>query len=222
MKLINGRWSVRDDIEREFKTGKASRVIRPFAIGPKDKILIVGRKSGCEREKNLDDSIANLTQVVESACGTVVDNFRWKGSGWDPDWIAAAVLRARRMGATVLLAETTDRFIRNLHYHSVNNPDLQATDEQLDEVARLADGMTLMTHLNPDATPSEVRGYQSARGQRIKNRTGGRPKNPGSTRHRRWVNLVDVRRARRRGMSLREIAVDFGISKSVIYDWLNR
>lgn len=81
---------------------------------------------------------------------------------------------AKRENATIL-AESTDRYIRNPGYHSKDMPDLQATDVDLRELTRWAEGVTLTTLLGPDAPPTEVRSYQQKRGQAAKGRKGGRP-----------------------------------------------
>lgn len=218
------RLSMRALVESEFKTGKASRVIQPLNINSGDSTILAVRVSRCEESANLDDAEANLRAAVEAAGATVAGVYRWIGSGFDPFWIPAAVMRARSVGAVAIFAETTDRFIRNEHYHSVKQPNLQATDRQLDEVAQLADGMPLMTVLDPDATPGEVRSFHTKRGQTQKNRTGGRPavKRAGYKKQTRWANLVDVRRAKRSGMSVREISERLGLKKSTVQDWLHR
>jgi hypothetical protein len=57
-------------------------------------------------------------------------------SGFDPYWLLQAARKARQAGATVLLAETTDRFFRNPLFNSVLSPYWQASDEQLKELSR--------------------------------------------------------------------------------------
>src|SRR5436305_635694 len=101
------RISARGLLERESPKYKPSQVIRPFHLKPGDKVLIVKRVSNRERRSNLDDQHANLNNVVVAAGATVVGSYPYVGSGRDPFWIQKAAQRARKLGANVILAETT-------------------------------------------------------------------------------------------------------------------
>jgi hypothetical protein len=211
--------------ERDYITGKASRVIRPFNLKPGTRVLILARKSGRERGNNLCDQEANLREIVDDENAKVVGTFAYKGSGFDP-LVGAAAIRAKRLGADVILAETTDRFVRNHSYHSSKRPALQATDRELASMARDAEGVPLMTHLHPDASPSEVRSYQSKRGQRYKRRKGGRPENrtAGYKKRRQEKKLGLVLWLHRHGWSRRRIAAKpmVSVPKSTVDEWIQR
>ncbi len=160
----------------EYIAGQASRYIRRFKLRPSDRVMILARKSNRECGNKLDNQVENLRRIIVAAGAIVVGVYRYTSHGYEHQ-VGCAAYRAKQKAATILLAETTDRIVRNSRYHSVKQPNLQATKEQLAEVARDADhyGIKLMTHLDPDATPGEVRSYQSKRGQRLKFRKGGRP-----------------------------------------------
>jgi hypothetical protein len=224
--MAQERFSVAKWVDAQFTTGKASRVVRPFEVHPGDRLVLCVRVSNRERRRNLVDAEASLRRAVESAGGIVVGVMPHVGSGTDPFWVGAAALMAKRRRATVLLAESTDRFVRNKYYHSVDFPDVQATEAELKELARCAGGMPLMTLLHPDASPSEVRSYQSKRGQWAKRRKGGRPrsKRPGYKKLRKKEKLGLVLWLHRRDWPVREIAAKpmVSVPKSTVHEWIHK
>jgi hypothetical protein len=99
-------------------------------------------------------------------------------SGWKWDCrpgLRAAIRRAKKEGA-IIVAESTDRFIRSKAFHTKNNPGAQPTQDEFLMLQRKADGVQLATILPPDTPWREVRGHQSRRGQNGKQRRGGRPR----------------------------------------------
>ena len=225
MKARSERLSARKWVDSENRAGKASRYIRPFRIRPGDRVLLVLRVSKVENREHLEDQETNLRRRVKSKGGTMVGIRRYVGSGFDPCWVGRAVKKARYLGATILLAETTDRLIRHREYHSVKNPDAQATEEQLQELAGYAGGMILMTHLHPEASPREVRGYQSKRGQREKGRKGGRPKKRRyGPRYDTWPKALrsELKHLRANEVPFRDMEAETGIPKSTIQRYLSQ
>lgn len=214
--------SVSEWAAKRWLTGKASKYIDPFNVKPGDRVYLAVRKSNWDVHENLQAQARHLRAIVESCGGIVVGTHQHVGSGFDCDWIGFAAGKARRAGAEVLLAECTDRFVRNHHYHSVERWRLQATDEDLRELAWCANGMRLMTHLHPDASPEEARAYQSKRGQQMKNRVGGRPiaRRPGYKKRKRLNCRKGVRQALKRGWSIRQIAARFRVPKSTVHRWI--
>jgi hypothetical protein len=89
---------------------------------------------------------------------------------------------------------------------------------------RLANGVTLATHLHPDASPSEVRSYQRKRGQRQKGHRGGRPRSNPPGHKKRLRSALSLRQCRRlrdqHGYSLRKLADLFGVCAATIRQWL--
>lgn len=157
--------------------GTASHHIRHAALSPGDKVILICRVSTCQQDRNgnLLDQRVNLQRIAEQAGATVVDVLAVAASGFNPDWLFPATVQAMRTGA-ILLAESTDRFIRNSEFHSAKRPNLQATERELRHLEILTEGVPLMTVLDPDSTPATVRSFQRKRGQSAKNSRGGRPK----------------------------------------------
>jgi hypothetical protein len=202
----------------------ASDLIRSFdKLRPRDTVFLVKRVSGRERRANLKDQDANLRAVVKSVGATVVDNdYEYVGSGFDPFWVYEAAQQAKAAGASLLLAETTDRLVRHHLYHSVLRPDAQANSRQLRELLEAADGMPLMTHLHTDASPNEIKSYQVKRGQKYKASKGGRPKNgtPGLLKRRRDEMQRRVLWLHECGWSIRWIAAKRNVPKSTVQRWI--
>lgn len=217
-KIVSG-WMY---VERCFRAGQASLCIHKYdELRPGDKVMLVvcvsWRDRATKRQNNLADQERNLRRHVEARGAEVVGVHRWIGPRYDSDCVLAIVSGAKRRGAKYLLAETTDRLVRHQLFHSVKRPNLQATDGQLQEVADAADGLLLMTHLDPDATPSEVRSYQRKRGQWAKGNKGGGSKRKGYDR--RYEQLPNSQRLKFRKLcqekkrkSIRKIAALMGWS----------
>jgi hypothetical protein len=208
----------------EYISGKASKYIRKFKLRPGDRVMILARKSNRETGNNLGDQGENLRRVIEAAGAITAGLYKYRSRGYEHQ-VEVAAYQAKQLGATILLAETTDRIVRNSHYHSKKRPDLQATDEQLARVvldARCYD-IKLMTHLDPDATPGEVRSYQSKRGQRLKSRKGGR-KAHHPKKHRKEKKLKLVLFLHGQGWSVRRIANKGKVSvpKSTVWEWIQK
>jgi hypothetical protein len=211
-------------IKNETPPGRASDCIHTYdELKPGDKVVVVTCVSGRDRRPNLDDQLANLRQHVESRGAIVVGTHRLIGQRYRPLWIKKAVAKLKRKRADWLLAETTDRFARNPDFDCMHNSDVQATPKLLRTLQRLS-GNRLMTHLNPDATASEIRSYQRKRGQRHKGNKGGRPKK--ITYRPRYNELpktvARVRWLRAKGKSWRFIAQRVCRSPSTIRGWCSR
>lgn len=210
--------------------GKASSYILPFNIAPGRRVIICLRVSRRAQRcaGNLADQREALRAAVQRAGGRLVGIVLHTGRGTDPGWLAPATNLARLRGA-VLLAESTDRFIRSPDYHSVDCPDAQAGEDDLEKLAAVTAGCRLMTLLDPDAPPTKVRSYQRQRGQERKARRGGRgcrrvgaaATAPGAKKLRRKRWLRHVLSMHRAGASLGEISRGTGISKMTCHNWLS-
>ena len=206
------------------KIFSASQYIHRFnELQAETKVVLCVRVSSHlqEKSKNLDDQEWNLREQAGKAGLKVVGVVDHVGSGVDPIWLVVAAEYAREHDA-VLLAETVDRYIRHPGYHSVDNPEAQARKTDLEWLTALVMGIQLYTHLDPDATPGEVRAYQIERGQRMKNNKGGRPKGKKVSKKQRREELQGKAvELRRQGCSLREIARRLQIAHSTIHNWLS-
>ncbi|NLF72082.1 MAG: helix-turn-helix domain-containing protein [Candidatus Anammoximicrobium sp.] len=206
--------------------GKASNCIRPIDdLRPGDNVILCCRVSGCtqKRRNNLSDQEANLRQAVEQRGAVVVDVVKYVGSGWDPSWLRKPARQATEAGEK-LVAESTNRFIRHLDYHSDNNPDAQASESDLEELRLWTLDVPLVTALDPDATPGQERAYEIDRGRRQKGKKGGRPRNkkPGEKKRRREKQLPRALRFHARGLSLGEIAALTKTPRSTVQKWIKK
>ncbi len=209
---------------------KASDYILPFNISYGDRVILCVRVSRRAQRcaGNLADQREALRAAVQRAGGVLVGIVLHTGHGADPGWLAPAANPARLRGA-LLLAESTDRFIRSPDYHSADSPDAQAGEEDLARLAAVTRGCRLMTLLDPGAPPTEVRSYQRQRGQERKARRGGRGNravgaaacSPGATKRRRKTWLRHVLSMYRAGASYGEVSRGTGISKMTCHNWVS-
>ncbi len=210
---------------RRWQPGDASKYISEFAVTPSMRVVLACRVSNRQRKSHLKDQEANLRHAVEEAHGNVVAVHAVAESGFYPSWLCRAVLLAKKRDA-VVLAETTDRLVRHPAYHSSEYPDAQARTSDLEELAYFIEGVKVMTHLHPNASPTEVRAYHVARGQQLKNRKGGRPKSQPSQRgtyRSRYDDerLSEVLELQAQGLSIRDIAEQIGRPHSTVQGWIN-
>lgn len=207
--------------------GRARRYIKRFAVHPGQIFMLVRRVSTQQQNKtqNLADQESNLWEQVTSRGGIAVtlDCGEFEGSGYDPYWISDLARIAKATGAT-LLAESTDRFVRNVHFHPKKFPQLRATDAELKELIRCTFGVPLMSWLDPDMPLSKVKSFQTKRGQRAKGRKGGRPRNqlPGYKKARKDAKLKKVLFYDWIGASLRGIEKRTGVPFKTAQRWIKQ
>lgn len=209
---------------RRLLRGDASSFINDIeSLHSSDKVILCCRVSRCaQRERgNLKDQEANLRQAMKLLSVDVVDVVTHVGSGADPSWLTRAAHKAEKTNAA-LVAETTDRFIRHPGYHSKENPNAQARDCDLEELAWCTGGVMLVTLLPPDALPGQVRSFHTARGQVQKSQKGGRPRTHprGYKKQRRSSSLAKASWMRRCGLSIRRIAELLKTPKTTVQDWI--
>lgn len=191
MKRVDGIMSAKDWIADEFTSGDASRFVESLIVVPSQRYIVCCRVSNREQKANLVDQRLNLHRVISGGGGIVDRVIEHVGSGWDCGWLVEAALLARRTGA-ILVAESTDRFVRNLYFHSQCRPQLQATDQELQDLQLGTLGVRLMTWLSPNMPLSEVRRHQTRRGQQYKGRRGGRPASAAGHKKRRFARKLPV------------------------------
>jgi len=200
-----------DDLKREGQVSSA---------------LMRGRVSSRKQERSgqLDDQEANLRQ--EMADRNIKVSF-WVDfdvlSGWDLESAdyRRTIARAKKYDL-VIVAESTDRFLRHRDYHS-NRMSLP-TVEQFERLKELTGGVTLATVLPPDATRAQVEAYQKKRGQRAKGNKGGCPIVPpeGYKKKRRVELKPLVLELHRKGYTLEQIKALTGIATSTAHRWKPR
>jgi hypothetical protein len=193
--------------------GRASDYIKhaPNELQPCDLVILCCRVSTCtqDHDGNLQNQVANLTDRAKHFGVEILDVVQYVGSGTEPLWLFRGAEYAKRHGAK-LFAETTDRFIRHPDYHSIANPNAQAGEPELQLLKRCTRGVTLVTDLDPNASPSKVQSYHRKRGQKFKESYGGRPhKQPCKDRKKAWLPMARKLRA-------------LGFSNGRIAEWLNR
>jgi hypothetical protein len=169
--------------------GYASRVVKHFPLVAKPGMAVVlfVRESGRVQEwaGHLKDQEAHLKRLIEPFGVRVARTFRPTCHGSDTRALAEALDYARDRNA-IVVAESTARLLRAVEF-SPKEPDRVPTKEQWRELKRMARGVVVATWVKPDATPEQVRAFESEwglackgrkRGQRRKRRE--RPRNAGT------------------------------------------
>lgn len=162
---------------RAEEFGKASEYIEPFNLTESDRVFIVCRVSASVQGKtrNPGDQEQALREAVEASGAQVVGVEHHIGTSYEARWMFKIAQHAERVEANVILAESTNRFIRHPSYNSRTNFHVRPRTFDLKDLVDEARGIKLMTFLHPDANPSEERSFATRRGQKQKGRKGGRP-----------------------------------------------
>jgi DNA invertase Pin-like site-specific DNA recombinase len=192
-------------------------------LQPGDAVILCLRVSKRAQKKtgNLEDQKRHLRRVVAERGARVVGLIPHEGPGWDFSWLIPALAKAKECGAK-LLAESVSRFVRSKEYHSSKNPESQPSELQLESLRVLSDGVSLVTALDPNASPAEERSWQTKRGQMFKDRRGGRPlsNSPGYKLALRHRLKPLARQMRADGASVGEIVKHTGVARSTVRDWV--
>lgn len=204
--------------------GTAGEYIRRLAEINAQSVVLFCRVSRTDQRTHLDDQQNALTKEAESRGLAVAKVIRSIGSGAGSDRTALEVaIELARENEAVVLAESTDRFLRAADY-SKKNQHRTASVSEFEQLAELADGVTLATMIDPDMTPGEVRGYQTKRGQHASGTKGGRPRKirPGYKKARRLEKQPEVLKLRGQGRTLKQISEITGVPVRTVCYWIMR
>jgi len=170
---------------------------------------------------NLADQERNLRRAAADRGARVVHVISCVGPGWDTAWLVPAFAIARENGAK-LFFESVSRLVRSRRYHSIDAPNEEPTDQQFEELRNPSEGVTIISLCDPNSTPAEERGFQSARGQTAKGRKGGRPRHrrPGYMQKRRFKLQPKAQELRANGAPLGQIAKIFAVPRSTVQNWV--
>ncbi|MCC6127293.1 MAG: recombinase family protein [Pirellulales bacterium] len=207
--------------------GKASDYIRHFVEIAYSgiKVILYPRVSGRtqNRRGNLKAQEFWSRNSLKSYKVEIIDAFCETASGWANDrtrLIAAAELAKRE--EAVLVAVSTDRFIRSKAFTTDTNPDVLPTVEEYEALIEDTQGVLLATLLPPDTPWRKVHPIQIKMGQKFKGRKGGRPlkKPPGHKKQKRLANGSKVLWMDFCSMSERQIEKNTGIPRRTIRRWI--
>lgn len=165
-------------------------------------------------------NIPTVRFYCETKSGKILDNGRQK--------LLRAVRKARakiKQGKhAVILATSTDRFLRNADHDTKYNRYVLPTEAEFEQLRKLTRNVPLVTYLHPDMPPDDVRRRESEWGQWARGNKGGRPakKRKGWTIKRREKKLPRVRRLLNRGKNVTEIARKLRVARSTVDDWVEK
>ncbi len=208
------------------KTGIASDYIsdiRRLKRGQRVVIYCRVSASDQERSQNLSDQGKNLERELEKLGFNVIESLGEVGAGWkgDRERLALAAKIAREKKA-IVVAESVTRFIRSRDYNSVTNWNAKPTVADYNRLQLETDGVELATLINPDATPEEIRSYETKRGKKSKGNPGGRPKkcDPGYKKRERQMYLPIVLERYKQNKNIAAIARSVNLKYDTVYSWI--
>ena len=154
-------------------------------IRPGTMLVLYCRVSGCEhnRDESLMRQIRHLRKAVARLGGYVIRVFPevQAGYSWNRVWLSTAADFARRHGA-ILVAHSTDRFLRSADFHRYENPGARPNLGDFEHLQRAVGDVQLATFLPPDMPWQQVRSRETKRGLRLKPGVKcGRPPKPTTT-----------------------------------------
>lgn len=184
--------------------------------------VVLHCRSSKEQQKysgNLDDQVKSCTDEIVRRKLPIYFTQAIVCSGWQPEIYIPPIVQKAKECNGIIVAETIDRLMRPMDYHSVTNPGAFLNDWMLGKLENLLDGIPTFTLQNPNASPGENRGTQIKRGQKEKGRKGGRP----------MTNRISIAiKLHQQGKSSRQIAKEiedlFGepISYRTVLRWINK
>ncbi len=176
------------------------------------------------RSKNLEDQVENLKRKMERLGFIVLEIIKEVASGWQED--RDGLLHATEFAVAnnaVLVAESATRFIRSRDYKSTNW-NVLPTKGEYRRLKRDTQGVMMATLLDPDATPEEIRSYETRRGKNAKGNPGGRPRNrfPGYKKQIRLDYLPIVLALYEQGLNTAAIARKKKLNYNTVYSWIRK
>lgn len=129
-----------------------------------------------------------------------------------------ALAKARRLDA-VLLACTTDRFIRRPDFDPKDRSTYGIREVELQRLLKWTKGVSLMTWLDPDATPSKAWQHHIKRGQWFRKFDASGDRKPGWQIRRRTMLFQLVRRLKADGCEWDQISEYLNVPKWTVVDW---
>jgi hypothetical protein len=215
----------------ESKSAKASEYLyhlkEYFKQRPDMRALIYARGSTSAQayRRNLDTYEKVLRRKLKKLNIPIVGCYREVSSGVVLNYDRVVLVNAAKeaiIQKAVIVAPSTDRFLRNKDFNTKTNPYVLPTEAEFEELKKLTGNVPLVTLLHPDMSPRKVRGYVSKWGQKAKGNTGGHPilKRPGYKKKRREKELPKVRQLLKKGNNPTEIHRILDIPRSTISGWI--
>lgn len=202
------------------KAGKASKYILTADYTREEPYQPFLRVSTCQQGKrqNLLGQEIHLTRILAQAGRTILPpiRFEWSGRGMERlEKTFEASNQAQKYGA-ILLAATTDRFIRSCLFRSNHRLycQAQASEEELQDWKLTVGNTPVMTHLHPDSTPGECKALLTLWGLAVKD------KEPGYKKRRKLDLKAKVIELRLLGWGYQRIGKTLQVTRTTVEKWV--
>lgn len=187
------------------------------------KVVLFLRVSSQGQRRNLKYQEHHLKKKLEEMDIEIVAIIQEIGSGKKVDRpkLHKAVEIARKHGSAIV-TESIDRLLRSAAY-SKSNQEATPSEDELNELVKVTEGIQLVNLLHPYMSWTDVRGFQSTRKQKQTGRWVGRPKKQAGRGDpaRKKLSLVKVKFMLWLGASLENVAKIFGVSHTTVMNWRN-
>jgi len=135
-------------------------------------LIYVRVSTGAQGYKgNLDTYEKVLRRKLKKPNVPIVGYYREVSSGWILDYDERRVLVNATKEAikqkAVIVAASSDRFLRNRDFNTKTNPDVLPTEAEYERLKKLTCNVPLIILLHPDMRPKKVRSYQTKWGQKV-------------------------------------------------------
>jgi hypothetical protein len=223
---------------------KTSSVIRHLDEFDPNKLLVVPYMRASTTEQRRNCNLRNRRRLLKRTLdqqGIARDeSFSEVADGrylWNRDELVEAIKVARALklenpdAIVAIVTDARNRFIRGEQYNNQASTDPPSA-RQLEQLETLADGVLLVTVLDPDAPFDEVRRYETNVPTLLGNAAGkkvGRPKKqptdvrcPVRKKEIRLEKISEARRLHNAGKSKRKIGRRLRVPESTVRAWLMR
>jgi hypothetical protein len=184
---------------RYQEIGKLADLAETFTdanlLSPRTRVVAVCRESNTEGD--LGAQVRRTKRDCRNAGLIVVHVHRHTGSGYDPLHLTDAADAARRLNATVLVAELPDRFIRS-YLTTKRKQDHPLTEQDVRQLKFYTRGLTLAVFHPTEKARSIRKRNANAAGKNV----GGRPAKPAKCDQAFWVEWTPTAKQLRETMSI--------------------
>lgn len=194
------------------------------AAHPHLQVILYSRESTHPQDDNHETHLQPLRKACKKRGIPVAGSYTDTKTGktLEREEFRKAIQHAKRCKRhTAMLATSTDRYIRPENFTPYQF-DLLPIEAELEKLEAASCGVPLLTLLDPDTRPGEVKSRHIRSGQAVKQNKGGqqRTKRPGWKKQRKRDQQPEARELHKQGLRICEIVRKLGVPRSTVVGWL--